>query len=151
MVIKMAKLRKGLNEDTHLIKRGKFETETAKTYLMVLLITFHIIPIFFVCMGEKGVIGLYSIFLNLINIIVLFIVGVFYGIRIGYNFKFPLIMTVIAILSYLFYYNGTVLVADGNARQEQAAYIVYGVIYLLTYAAFSFFSTALGGFAKRFF
>ena len=147
----MAKLRKGLGEDTHFIKRGKFETETAKMYLIALLITFHIIPIIFVCMGEKGVVVLYSIFLNMINIIVLFIVGVFYGIRIGYNFKFPLIMTVISFLSYLFYYNGSVMVAKDHLEYAIPAYMAYGVIYLLIYAVFSFFSTALGGFAKRYF
>ena len=37
----MAKLRKGLGEDTHFIKRGKFETETAKMYFIALLIRFN--------------------------------------------------------------------------------------------------------------
>ena len=139
------KLRKGLNEDTHLIKRGKFEMETAKIYLIIALIIFHIVPLGFVFMGETGLSVLFNMFLYTINTIFLFVLGVFYGIRVGYNFKFPLVLTVISVLSFVFYYNSDTIFNDANY------YIMTGIITLIVYAVFSFLSTALGGWLKRFF
>lgn len=139
------KLGKGLNEDTRIIKRGKFEMETAKIYLVLALIIFHIVPLVFVFMGTVGLATLMNMFLYTINIIFLFAIGMFYGIRIGYNFKFPLVMLVISVLSYVFYYNSAELFADANH------YIMTGMITTVVYAVFSFFSTALGGWLKRFF
>ena len=139
------KLGKGLNEDTHIIKRGKFEMETSKMYLVIALIIFHIVPLVFVFMGKTGLDVLMNMFLYTINIIFLFAIGMFYGIRIGFNFKFPLVMLVISALSYVFYYNSDQLFTDANY------YIMTGVITVIVYAAFSFLSTALGGWLKRFF
>ena len=139
------KLGKGLNEDTHIIKRGKFEIETAKMYLVIALIVFHIAPLIFVFMGTVGLATLMNMFLYTINVIFLFGIGVFYGIRVGYNFKFPLVMLVISVLSYIFYYNSDTLFENANY------YIMTGVITFVVYAVFSFLSTALGGWLKRFF
>ena len=142
------KLRKGLNEDTHIIKRGKFEMETAKMYLVIALIIFHIVPLIFVFMGTVGLATLMNMFLYTINIIFLFGIGVFYGIRIGFNFKFPLVMFVIALLSYVFYYNSQALFPGEDGANY---YIMTGMITFIVYAVFSFFSVVLGGWLKRFF
>ena len=139
------KLGKGLNEDTRIIKRGKFEMETAKLYLVIALVVFHIVPLIFVFMGDVGLATLMNMFLYTINIIFLFAIGMFYGIRVGYNFKFPLVLLVISTLSYVFYYNSDQLFTDANY------YIMTGVITFVVYAVFSFLSTALGGWLKRFF
>ena len=139
------KLKKSLNEDTHIIKRGKFEMETAKIYLVISLLIFHIVPLVFVFMGEVGFATLMNMFLYTINVIFLFVIGLFYGIRIGFNFKFPLVMLVISILSYVFYYNSAVLFTDANY------YVMTGMITFVVYAVFSFFSVVLGGWLKRFF
>ena len=139
------KLGKRLNEDTHIIKRGKFDMETSKIYLVIAMIVFHIVPLIFVFMREVGHATLYNMFLFRINIIFLFGIGVFYGIRNGFNFKFPLVMLLISILSYVFYYNSAVLFADANY------YIMTGIITLIVYGVFSLLSTVLGGWLKRFF
>ena len=139
------KLGKGLNEDTHFIKRGKFEMETAKIYLIIALIVFHIVPLAFVFMGETGLNVLFNMFLYTINTIFLFGIGLFYGIRVGYNFKFPLVLTLISVLSFVFYYNSDMIFNDANY------YIMTGIITLIVYAVFSFLFTAAGGWLKRFF
>ena len=139
------KLRKSLNEDNHIIKRGKFEMETAKMYLVISLLVFHIAPLIFVFMGPVGLATLMNVFLYTVNVIFLFGIGIFYGIRIGFNFKFPLVMLVVSILSYVFYYNSAALFTDANH------YVATGVITFIVYAVFSFFSVALGGWLKRFF
>ena len=139
------KLRKSLNEDKHIIKRGKFDMDTAKVYLVLTMIVFHIVPLIFVFMGTVGLATLMNMFLYTINIIFLFGIGIFYGIRVGFNFKFPLVMFVISILSYVFYYNSAALFTDANY------YVMTGMITFVVYAVFSFFSVVLGGWLKRFF
>lgn len=139
------KLRKSLNEDTHFIKRGAYSTSAAKVYLIVALITFHIVPLILVFMGKTGLNVLMHTFLYTINIIVIFAIGAFYGIRNGYNMKFPFILFVIAFLSYVFYYN------DSDVFDSAANYVMTGTITFITYALFSYVSTAIGGWAKRFF
>lgn len=138
------KLRKGLGEDTHIIKRGKFEMETAKMYIVFAIIVFHIVPLIFVFMGTTGVAVMMNMFLYTFNIIFLAGVCIFYGIRIGFNFKFPIVISVIAILSYLFYYYNSEIWEDVN-------YVMTGVIFTIVYALFSFGATVVGGWLKRFF
>lgn len=138
------KLGKGLNEDTHFIKRGKFEMETAKMYIVFSLAVFHILPLVFVFMGDYGVSALINMVLTVLNGIFIAAIGLFYGIRIGFNFKFPALVTVIAMLSYLFYYS------DGRIFEDIYYYIGTGVIYLIVYAIFAFAATAVGGFLKRY-
>lgn len=139
------KLGRGLNEDTHIIKRGKFEMETAKMYLVIALIVFHIVPLIFVFMDATVLAAIMQMLLFTVNIIFLFGIGLFYGIRIGFNFKFPLVLLVISVLSYVFYYNNAELFENANY------YIMTGMIVAIVYAVFSFLSTALGGWLKRFF
>ena len=139
------KLKKGLGEDTHFIRRGKYSTEESKVYLIVAIIVFHILPLMFVFMGEAGAIIMQTTLLYTVNVLFLFGIGTFYGIRIGYNFKFPLILTVISFMSYIIYYS------SGYIFESIYYYVMTGVITFIVYALFSFFSTAFGGWAKRFF
>ncbi|MCD8390438.1 MAG: hypothetical protein LUD03_01170 [Firmicutes bacterium] len=143
------KLGRRLGEDTHIIKRGEFSLETAKMYIAATIVVFHIIPLIFVFMGDTGIQILINIFLFTINIIAIFAIGLFYGVRIGFNFKFPLVMTVISILSYFFYYSSTSTTIDIGTYAVN--YIATGMIVLIVYAVFSYVSTIIGGWLKRFF
>lgn len=138
------KLRKGLGEDTHFIRRGKYSTEEAKVYLIVALIVFHIVPLMFVFMGEAGAVAMQTTLLYTVNVLFLFGIGVFYGIRVGYNFKFPLILTIISFMSYVIYYS------NGYIFENVYYYVMTGVITFIVYALFSFVSTAIGGIAKKY-
>lgn len=139
------RLKRGLGKDAHFIRRGKYSTEEAKTYLIVAIAVFHILPLMFVFMGETGAIAMQTTLLYTVNVMFLFGIGVFYGIRVGYNFKFPLILTVISFMSYVIYYS------NGYIFENVYYYIMTGVITFIVYALFSFVSTAIGGWAKRFF
>ncbi len=139
------KLRKGLGEDKRFIGRGNFEISTAKMYIVVLLIVFHIIPLLFAFMGTSGMKLLMNVFLYTINVIAIFGIGLLYGIKVGYNFKFPLIMTVISVLSFVFYYN------DNTIFSTPVNYIQTGLITIIVYTVFSFLATLIGGALKKFF
>lgn len=139
------KLKRRLNDDNHIIKRGEFSTETAKLYIVFSILVFHILPLIFVFMGETGMQILFNMFLFTINIVMLFGIGLFYGVKIGFNFKFPLLLSLLAVLSYVFYYNSKFIF------QNPENYVMTGIIMLIVYLIFSFASTAAGGWVKRFF
>ncbi len=134
------KIRKSLKEPKGIIIRGKFSMETAKMYIIAALLMFHIIPLFFVFMGENGRMLLSQMFMFMLNPIFLFSVGFFYGIRNGFDFKYPIILTALSTASILMYYDF-----------ETAYNVALGVsVCFCTYIIFSYLSTLLGGFAKRF-
>lgn len=136
----MSKKRKPLKKQDGIIIRGKFSIETAKMYIVAALIMFHIVPLMFVFMGENGQIILSTVFMLTLNPIFLFGVGCFYAVRNGFDFKFPLILAVVAIASLMMYYSFE------TAGNMLITLIVTG----LTYLIFAYVSALAGGFVKRF-
>lgn len=136
----MGKLRKPLNKKSGIIATGKFSMETAKMYMAAALLTFHIVPLFFVFMGENGKAILLQMFLYMLNPILLFAIGFFYGVRNGFDFKFPLLFTVISTASVAMYYD------FGDANHFALALMLSLCVYLI----FAFVSTVVGGFVKKF-
>ncbi len=59
---------------------------------------FHIVPLVFVMMGENGQLLLLQFFLMMLNPMFIALSGLIYGIKQGFNFKFPLV--------YGYYLNG---------------------------------------------
>lgn len=133
-------IRKSLKKPDGIIIRGKFSMETAKMYIITALLMFHIIPLFFVFMGENGRMLLSQMFMFMLNPIFLFAVGFFYGIRNGFDFKYPIILTVISTASIVMYYEfaGAYYVALSLA------------LCFCVYIIFSYLSTLAGSFVKRF-
>ena len=134
------KIRRSLNEPKGIIITGKFAMESAKAYIIIALVMFHIIPLFFVFMGENGRMMLAQLFMFMLNPIFLFSVGFFYGVRNGFDWKYPLILTVLSTVSIIMYYDFETAynVALGLA-------LSFGV-----YIIFAYMSALLGGFVKRF-
>lgn len=132
--------RKSLKKETGSIVKGSFGLDSAKYYIVAALIMFHILPLFFVFMGENGQVILATVFMLTLNPIFLFGVGFFYTIRNGFDFKFPLILTVIAAASLMMYY--------GYAAAENA--VITLLVTGITYLVISYVSSLLGGFVKRF-
>lgn len=132
--------RKSLKKQDGIIVRGRFGIETAKFYIVAALIMFHILPLFFLFMGENGQIILLTVFMLTLNPIFLFGVGCFYAVRNGFDFKFPFILAVLASASLLMYYG------YGTAQNAVLTLTVTG----LTYLVFAYVSALFGGFVKKF-
>ena len=142
MVINMSKKqrRKSLKQPKGIIIKGHFNMESAKMYLVTAILMFHIVPLFFVFMGENGRIILAQLFMYTFNPIFLFAVGFFYAIRNGFDGKFPLLLTIISTISIVMYHDF-----------ETVYNVVLGFsVSLCVYAVFAYLSSLLGGFAKRF-
>ena len=119
------------------IATHKFSVEESKSYIIAGIISFHILPLFFVFMGEAGQQILVTLFLTTMNPIIIFAICTFHACRLGFCVKFPLIMTFLGALSIAMYYNylaGAVLTST----------VIFGLVYLIL----CFASELLGGFLK---
>jgi hypothetical protein len=129
-----------LGEPKGPIITGPFSMETGKMYLIALVITFHILPLFFVILGENGVALMTNMFLFMLNPMFIFIISLLYGVRIGFNWKYTLIAVIIATASVPMYYSFETL---GNV-------VISTIISLIVYYVFVVVSTAIGGFLKKY-
>lgn len=131
--------RKTIKITEGIIRRGEFSMDDSKTYIIATIVMFHIVPLFFVMMGENGEAILLQFFLMMLNPMFIAITGLIYGIKKGFNFKFPIFMAIIAAVSIPMYYSF-----------EAAQFLLTTtLIEMLVYAIFSFASTVIGGFVKK--
>ncbi len=132
--------RKTLQKKESFIKMGSFSIDDSKTYIIATIIMFHIVPLIFMAFGQVGKEMYAQAFYLSANVLFLSITGIIYGIKRGFDFKFPLFMSALAILSLMFYGNfaaGMMIVGP----------FVIGVAYFI----WSYIATFLGGFLKKLF
>lgn len=132
--------RKTLPQKDSFIKKGSFSVDDSKVYIIATIIMFHIVPLIFIPMGDVGKEMYAQAFYLSANVLFLSITGVIYGIKKGFNFKFPLIMSVLAILSPIIY-------GDFAAGMQFVGPFMLGVAYFI----WSYVTTFLGGILKRVF
>ena len=121
-------------------RKYRFNLEDAKPYLITVLIAFHILPLFFVFMGEGGADILQNTMMLILNPILIFVIGILYVVRYGFEWKFPLIMAALSTLSIFMYYS----FLDGMYMVQ--AIIICGIVYLV----FSYASTLVGKVIRHF-
>lgn len=131
--------RKTLDKKEKAISRGEFSIDDSKIYIILTIVMFHILPLFFVIMGENGQMLLLQTFLMMLNPMFIAIAGLIYGIKKGFNFKFPIFMTIIATISIPMYYT-----FNTSTYMTQTTFIM-GLVYLV----FAIAATAIGGFVKK--
>ena len=132
--------RKTVAPKESVIAKNEFSMDNSKIYIILTIVMFHIVPLVLVMMGEEGQNILLVTFLMMLNPIFIALTGLIYGIKKGYNFKFPLFMGVIASISIPMYYNF-----------ESGAYMAQTLVVMaLVYIAFAFLSTLIGAFIKKF-
>lgn len=100
---------------------------------------FHIIPLFFVIMGENGQLLLLQFFLMMLNPMFIALTGLIYGIKKGFNGKFPIFMAIVAFVSIPMYYNFE------NTGYMMQTTVIMAVVYII----FSYIATVIGGFVKN--
>lgn len=95
--------RKSLKKEP-VIPKTDFSFYESKIYIIATIIMFHIVPLVFVMMGENGQLLLLQFFLMMLNPMFIALSGLIYGIKQGFNFKFPLFMAIISMVSIPMYY-----------------------------------------------
>ncbi|MCD8180479.1 MAG: hypothetical protein LUF26_03245 [Firmicutes bacterium] len=129
--------RKTLQKKEGIIPKGTFTIDDSKMYIIATIIMFHILPLIFVITGENGKYILSFTYVTA-NPIFLGITGLIYGIKKGFNFKFPLIMTVLSALSIFMYgeFDESVMITTR---------IILGIVYLI----FLFGATIIGAIVRK--
>lgn len=93
-----------LKKKSGFLYKEKFSIENSKVFLIGLIVCFHIIPLIFLAFGDMGKQMLISIGMLILNPIFIMAILLFYGIRVGFNFKLPLIAAVLSTASVGMYY-----------------------------------------------
>lgn len=95
-------------------------------------------------MGDTGRQILSSVFIVYLNLILVFVIMLFYGVRVGFNFKMPVICTLLAAASIAMYYT----------TPSQEDYLMYTiqstVVMFVVYGVISYISTAIGALIKHY-
>ena len=131
--------RKTLTKKESRISKNEFSIDDSKIYIILTIIMFHIVPLAFVMMGENGQQILMLTFLMTLNPMFLALTGLIYGIKKGFNVKFPLFMGIIAAVSLPMYY-----------KFETGAYMMQTTIVMFfVYTIFALVATVIGGWLKK--
>ena len=113
--------------------------ENAKLYLAAILICFHILPMIFVFMGPTGQSVLLNMFMFMVNPMLIFGISFFYGVRIGFEWKFPLISGILATASIVMYYN----------FDSMNYLILSAMLCAIVYTLFAYLFVLFGAFIKK--
>lgn len=130
--------RKTLPKEDRIVK-SKFSIDDSKMYIIVTIVMFHIVPLFFVMMGENGQMLLLQFFLMMLNPMCITLTALIYGIKKGFNWKLPLFIAILAFVSVPMYYE-----FDSAAYRMQTT-----VIMAIVYTLFAYISAVIGGFVKN--
>lgn len=131
-------------KDSSMIARSEFAFETSKWFLAAVIVAFHILPLAFLVFGETGRQALNTICMLYLNPILIFVIMLLYGVRIGFNFKMPIVCALIEAASIAMYYTST-------AQEDYLFYTIQSTIVMfIVYAVISYISTAIGAFIKHY-
>lgn len=119
------------------IDTAKFSFEDSKTYLYAVAICFHILPLFF-AFTEWGQGMLTTVFWTTLNPILIFIICLVHGMRLGFCFKFPLITGVLSGVSPALYY-----------AIFASSFLVGFFVSAVVYTVLALIAELFGGFVKK--
>lgn len=123
------------------VATGKFSMETAKPYIAAALVFFHIVPLAFVFVpGGKDI--LLGVLCMTLNAPVTFGMAGVNAFKTGFNFKYPLLLTLISAASILMYYDGA-----GGISAEWT--LPFAALMGIVYAVMAFLGGLLGGIVRR--
>lgn len=121
------------------IKTSSFNMDESKLYIVLTIVMFHILPLFLKLMGENGNVMLAFMYPTT-NPIFIGIVGLIYGMKESFNFKFPGIVTVLSFLSVVMY---------GSFEAEMS--VITPVVLGIVYCVFAYLSTTFGALLSKLF
>lgn len=138
------KVQKSSLKSSSMIVRESFAFETSKWFLAAIIVAFHIMPLIFLAFGDTGRQLLNTICMLYLNPILIFVIMLLYGVRLGFNFKMPVICALLEAASIAMYYTST-------AQEDYIFYTIQStVVMFIVYGVISYISTAIGAFIKHY-
>ena len=135
--------RKSLNKKETYLPRNDFTVDDSKIYIIATIIMFHIVPLIFVAASklyDENIMVIYTSFYITTNSLFLAIAGLIYGLRKGFDAKYPLLMTVLAVLSLIFY-----------AEFTPETAVSYRLAFAITYLIISYGAVLIGALIRKLF
>lgn len=132
--------------DSAIIPRGAFSADTAKVYILISILAFHILPLVLALMKQTSNAYLNSVFMFYFDPIIIFALLLVYGIKIGFNAKMPLLTTALAAISTIMYYH------SGTDAEMGILYypLLTLVLALLAYGVTAFLGILAGSLIRHF-
>ena len=126
--------------DERIIPTAAFSTENSKTYILVTIILFHVLPFILALIGDMGKMILTHLFMFYLNPLIVFATLFVYGLRVGFNAKVPLIVTLLASVSLIMYY---------SIEPDLAHYVLTFLLGVCVFAIMGFLGILAGAFVKH--
>ncbi len=126
--------------DEKIIPTAAFTTENSKIYILVTIILFHVLPFILALIGDMGKMILTHLFMFYLNPLIVFATLFVYGLRVGFNAKMPLIVTLLASVSLIMYY---------SIEPDLAHYVLTFLLGFCVFAIMGFLGILAGAFVKH--
>ena len=135
-------MKKTINKkaDEKLIPTAPFTTENSRIYILVTIILFHVLPFILALIGDTGKMILTHLFMFYMNPLIVFGTLFVYGLRVGFNAKMPLVVTLLASVSLIMYY---------SIEPDLAHYVLTFLLGFCVFAIMSFLGAVAGAFVKH--
>lgn len=124
-----------------LIVRAAFTAENSKLYVLATIILFHVVPFVLALCGDIGKQILTNLMMFYLNPMIVFATLLVYGLRVGFNGKMPLVVTLFASASIVMYY---------SIAADLAHYVLAFMLAFCTFAVMAFLGAIIGAFMKHF-
>ncbi len=137
--------RNDLNKQGGILEHGSFSFENSKLYITALILLFHVLPLAFIGSGEMGRAVLNTYGMIMFNPLIIVILMIIYGIKVGFNFKMPLLCILLSTASVPMYYEFANDVSQGVLYYP----LISTTISLILYSVCTFISLCVGALIKR--
>ena len=126
--------------EQRLIPTAEFTAENSKLYILVTIILFHVLPFILALIGDTGKMILTHLFMFYMNPLIVFGTLFVYGLRVGFNAKMPLVVTLLAAMSLIMYY---------SIEPDLAHYVLTFLLGICVFAVMGFLGAVAGAFVKH--
>ena len=125
--------------------RAAYSAETAKYYILAVILIFHILPLVLKLCGSAGASLLNFNMRIYVNPMAVLAILLIYGIKLGFNFKMPLFATLLASASTIMYYQ-----IDVDPQQGLLFYYFQNFsLFFVLYAVMAFVGILAGSLIKK--
>ena len=136
---------KSLKKEDRFLPRAVYSQETAKNYIIATIIVFHILPLVLKLCGIVGQSLLNTNMRMYINPMAVLAILLVYGIKLGFNVKMPLFVTLLSAASTIMYYT---IEIDEELGILYYYFLSFGTSFIV-YGIMAFLGAFLGALIRR--
>lgn len=136
---------RNLKKDDGFLPRAVYSSETAKYYILATIIVFHILPLVLKLCGTIGQSLLNTNMCFYINPMAVLAILLVYGIKLGFNVKMPIFVTLLSAASTIMYYT---IAIDEELGILYYYFLTFGSAFVI-YGIMAFLGAFFGALIRR--